>query len=83
MAEDAKPVSKSGSERLERGLTTRRDVTGADYVDRSLGQADDFEAKGARAAAGPWANALTALGKGADRSEIYRFLSQRGASRGG
>jgi 4-carboxymuconolactone decarboxylase len=32
----------SESEMFERGLQTRREVLGADYVDRSLGQADDF-----------------------------------------
>jgi len=35
---DAKPRS----EKFERGLKTRRAVLGADYVDRSLEQADDF-----------------------------------------
>ena len=30
------------SERFESGLATRREVLGADYVDRSLAQADDF-----------------------------------------
>jgi 4-carboxymuconolactone decarboxylase len=34
--------SKPRSERFERGLKTRREVLGADYVDRSLEQADDF-----------------------------------------
>jgi 4-carboxymuconolactone decarboxylase len=32
----------SGSEMFERGLEVRREVLGADYVDRSLAQADDF-----------------------------------------
>ena len=35
-------VSKPRSERFERGLKTRREVLGAEYVDRSLEQADDF-----------------------------------------
>jgi 4-carboxymuconolactone decarboxylase len=30
------------SEMFEQGLRTRREVLGADYVDRSLAQADDF-----------------------------------------
>jgi 4-carboxymuconolactone decarboxylase len=30
------------SERYERGLATRREVLGAEYVDRALGQATDF-----------------------------------------
>jgi 4-carboxymuconolactone decarboxylase len=34
--------SKPRSEKFERGLKTRRAVLGADYVDRSLEQADDF-----------------------------------------
>jgi len=34
--------SKPRSERFERGLKTRREVLGAEYVDRSLDQADDF-----------------------------------------
>ncbi len=32
----------SGSERFEQGLRVRREVLGAEYVDRSLAQADDF-----------------------------------------
>ena len=32
------------SERYERGLATRREVLGAEYVDRALGQATDFTA---------------------------------------
>jgi 4-carboxymuconolactone decarboxylase len=32
----------SSSEMFERGLQTRREVLGAEYVDRSLDQADDF-----------------------------------------
>jgi 4-carboxymuconolactone decarboxylase len=32
----------SSSEMFDRGLRTRREVLGADYVDRSLAQADDF-----------------------------------------
>lgn len=32
------------SERYERGLETRREVLGADYVDRALGQATEFTA---------------------------------------
>ena len=32
------------SERYERGLATRREVLGADYVDRALGQATEFTA---------------------------------------
>jgi 4-carboxymuconolactone decarboxylase len=32
----------SSSEMFEQGLRTRREVLGADYVDRSLAQADDF-----------------------------------------
>jgi 4-carboxymuconolactone decarboxylase len=32
----------SDSEMFERGLRTRREVLGADYVDRSLAGADDF-----------------------------------------
>jgi 4-carboxymuconolactone decarboxylase len=32
----------SSSEMFERGLQTRREVLGADYVDRSLAGADDF-----------------------------------------
>jgi 4-carboxymuconolactone decarboxylase len=35
-------TSKPRSEKFERGLKTRRAVLGADYVDRSLEQADDF-----------------------------------------
>ena len=35
-------VDKPRSERFERGLETRRAVLGAEYVDRSLEQADDF-----------------------------------------
>ena len=35
-------VSKPRSEKFERGLKTRRAVLGAEYVDRSLEQADDF-----------------------------------------
>ena len=34
--------NKPRSEKFERGLKTRRAVLGADYVDRSLEQADDF-----------------------------------------
>ena len=37
------------------------------------------EAEGARAAAQLWADALVALGKGADHSEIYRFLARGSA----
>ena len=33
---------KPRSERFERGLKTRREVLGAEYVDRSLKQADEF-----------------------------------------
>jgi 4-carboxymuconolactone decarboxylase len=36
------PVSKPRSERFERGLKTRREVLGADCVDRALAQADDL-----------------------------------------
>jgi 4-carboxymuconolactone decarboxylase len=32
----------SGGEMFDRGLRTRREVLGADYVDHSLAQADDF-----------------------------------------
>lgn len=35
-------AKKPRSEKFERGLKTRRAVLGADYVDRSLEQADDF-----------------------------------------
>ena len=35
-------ASKPRSERFERGLTTRREVLGAEYVDSSLEKADDF-----------------------------------------
>ncbi|MCO5073137.1 MAG: carboxymuconolactone decarboxylase family protein [Rhizobiaceae bacterium] len=35
-------ASKPRSERFERGLTTRREVLGAAYVDSSLEKADDF-----------------------------------------
>ena len=35
-------ASKPRSEKFERGLKTRRAVLGADYVDNSLAQADDF-----------------------------------------
>ena len=35
-------TTKPKSERFERGLKTRREVLGAEYVDRSLAQADDF-----------------------------------------
>lgn len=35
-------VDKPKSEKFERGLKTRRAVLGAEYVDRSLEQADDF-----------------------------------------
>jgi 4-carboxymuconolactone decarboxylase len=34
--------SKPRSERFERGLKTRREVLGPEYVDRSLEQADEF-----------------------------------------
>lgn len=33
---------KERSEKFERGLKTRREVLGADYVDRSIAQADEF-----------------------------------------
>lgn len=36
------PGEKKRSERFERGLKTRREVLGADYVDRSLEQANSF-----------------------------------------
>jgi 4-carboxymuconolactone decarboxylase len=35
-------TDKPRSEKFERGLKTRRAVLGAEYVDRSLEQADDF-----------------------------------------
>lgn len=35
-------ASKPRSEKFERGLKTRREVLGAEYVDRSIEQADDF-----------------------------------------
>lgn len=35
-------IEKKRSERFERGLKTRREVLGAEYVDRSLEQADEF-----------------------------------------
>lgn len=35
-------IEKKQSERFERGLKTRREVLGAEYVDRSLEQADEF-----------------------------------------
>ena len=35
-------MDRPRSERFERGLVTRREVLGSDYVDRSLAQADDF-----------------------------------------
>ena len=35
-------VNKPRSERFERGLKTRREVLGADYVDSSLEKADEF-----------------------------------------
>src|ERR1044071_8848744 len=35
-------VSKPRSERFERGLKTRKEVLGAEYVDRSIEQANDF-----------------------------------------
>jgi 4-carboxymuconolactone decarboxylase len=35
-------AAKPRSERFERGLKTRREVLGADYVDRALEQADEF-----------------------------------------
>lgn len=34
--------NKPRSDRFERGLKTRREVLGAEYVDRSVEQADDF-----------------------------------------
>ena len=34
--------NKPRSERFERGLKTRREVLGADYVDSSLEKADEF-----------------------------------------
>ena len=34
--------NKPRSERFEKGLQTRREVLGAEYVDRSLDQADEF-----------------------------------------
>lgn len=34
--------SKPRSERFERGLKTRKEVLGAEYVDRSIEQANDF-----------------------------------------
>ena len=36
-------TAKPRSEKFERGLKTRRSVLGAEYVDRSLEQADDGE----------------------------------------
>ena len=41
------------------------------------------DAQGVEAAAALWANASSELGKAADHTEIYRFLAQRSASRGG
>ena len=35
-------MNKPRSERFERGLRTRREVLGADYVDASLEKADEF-----------------------------------------
>jgi 4-carboxymuconolactone decarboxylase len=35
-------VNRQTSEKFDRGLTTRKEVLGSDYVDRSLSQADDF-----------------------------------------
>jgi 4-carboxymuconolactone decarboxylase len=35
-------TNRPRSDRFERGLATRREVLGSDYVDRSLAQADDF-----------------------------------------
>lgn len=35
-------TERNRSERFERGLKTRREVLGSEYVDRSLEQADDF-----------------------------------------
>lgn len=35
-------AAKPRSEKFERGLKTRREVLGADYVDSSLEKADDF-----------------------------------------
>ena len=40
--EDGMSADKPRSEKFERGLKTRRAVLGADYVDHSLEQADDF-----------------------------------------
>ncbi|WP_192246629.1 carboxymuconolactone decarboxylase family protein [Mesorhizobium silamurunense] len=36
------PQTRTRSERFERGLKTRREVLGSEYVDKSLAQADDF-----------------------------------------
>lgn len=36
------PQTRNRSERFERGLKTRREVLGSEYVDKSLAQADDF-----------------------------------------
>lgn len=35
-------MAKPRSEKFERGLKTRREVLGGEYVDRSIEQADDF-----------------------------------------
>jgi 4-carboxymuconolactone decarboxylase len=40
--ENAMTAAKPRSEKFERGLKTRREVLGADYVDSSLEKADDF-----------------------------------------
>jgi 3-hydroxyisobutyrate dehydrogenase len=75
-----KPVVLSGT--FDSGFAMAlmaKDVRTAADLAAELG----VEANGAHLAAALWANALTALGKGADHSEIYRFLAQRGASRGG
>ena len=71
-----KPMVLSG--RFDSGFAMAlmaKDVRTATDLASALG----VEAKGARAAAELWANAVTVLGKDADHSEIYRFLARGSA----
>ena len=72
-----KPVVLSGT--FDSGFAMAlmaKDVRTASDLATELG----VNAEGARAAAKLWANALAVLGKGADHSEIYRFLARGSAS---
>jgi 3-hydroxyisobutyrate dehydrogenase len=70
-----KPVVLSGT--FDSGFAMAlmaKDVRTAAELAEELG----VEAEGAHAAAKLWADALSALGKGADHSELYRFLARGG-----